>query len=351
MVRAPHSAPWSIRLLVALYAVIAWSSEATAQKTDVITLDNGDRVTCEIKELERGRLRCTTDAMGTLYIEWEHIVGIDTDKTLEIELESGQRYFGSLQPAETPEEMKVAIGQASTTIRSREVAFVRPINPSFWGKLDGGIDFGANFAQADNQLDYSLNADAAYTGRTNQVRVSLSSLLRLRDEAPTTNRQVLGIQWKRPLRWQRWFGVVLANFDHNDELDLDLRALGGYGIGRYLAQTNRWTWSAYGTGSYSHEQFAGNEEGTNNLEAGIGTDVQVFTFGEHETDISTSFIVLPSITTPGRFRLSFTARLKREFLADLYFAVDLFETYDSKPPQEGAKKNDLGFTISLGWSY
>ena len=350
MVCAPRSAPWSVRLLVTLCAVLVWSGEATAQKTDIITLDNGDRITCEIKELDRGRLRCKTDAMGTVYIEWEHIVDIDTDKTLEIEMESGQRYFGSIQPGETPEEMKVAIGQASTTIRSHEVAFVKEINPGFWGKLDGGIDFGASYTQADNQLDYSLNAEAAYTGRTNHARISLSSLLKLRDESATTNRQVIAIQWQRPLRWRRWFGIAVGNFEHNDELDLDLRALGGYGVGRYLAQTNRWTWSAYALGTYSHEVFTDSEEGNNNLEAGFGTDFQVFTFGDHDTDISTRFVVLPSITTPGRVRLSLNARLRREFFSDFYTALDLFETHDSDPPT-GAKKNDLGFTISLGWSY
>lgn len=349
MVRAPRSAPWSIRLLVTACAVLAWSSEAAAQKTDIITLDNGDRITCEIKKLERGRLRCKTDAMGTVDIQWEHIVDIDTDKTFEIEMDSGQRYFGVIKPAEAPEEMQVTIGQASTTIRSQEVAFVKEIDSSFWGKLDGSIDFGASFTQADNQLDYSLNADAAYTGRTNQVRVSLSSLLKLRDDSATTNRQVIGIQWQRPLRWRRWFGMVVGNFEHNDELDLDLRALGGYGVGRYLAQTNRWTWSAYGIGAYSREQFQGDEEGSNNLEAGLGTDLQVFTFGDQDTDIGTSFVFLPSITTPGRFRLRLNAKLKREFFTDLYFALDLFETYDSEPA--GDTKNDLGFTMSFGWSY
>lgn len=349
MVRAQRSAPWSIRLLVTLCAVLAWSSEATAQKTDIITLDNGDRITCEIKEMERGRLRCKTDAMGTLYIEWEHIVDIDTDKTLEVEMASGQRYFGSLQPAEAPEEMQVAIGQASTTIRSREVAFVKEIDSSFWGKLDGGIDFGASFTQADGQLDYSLNAEAAYISRANLVRGTVSSLLKVRDESATTNRQVVGILWQRPLRWPRWFGMVVGNLEHNDELDLDLRALGGYGVGRYLVQSNRWTWSAYGVGAYSREQFQGNEEGSNNLEAGVGTDLQVFTFGDQDTDISTRFVFLPSITTPGRFRLRLNAKLKREFLADLYFALELFETYDSEPA--GDTKNDLGFTMSLGWSF
>ncbi len=322
-----------------------------AQKTDVITLDNGDTITCEIKELQRGRMRCKTDAMGDVHIKWEHIVDIDTDKSLEVELESGQRYFGSIRPGETPERMTVAAGQASTSIRNSDVAFVRQVNATFWGRLDGNIDFGASFTQADRQFDYSLNAATTYTGRNDEVTTNLSSLIKRRDNSPTTNRQALGITWQRNLRWQRWYGLAVGSFERNDELDLDLRAAGGYGVGRYFAQSNRWTWTAFAVGLYSREQFAGSAEGNNNFEAGLGTDLQVFTFGNRDTDISTQFVVLPSLSSPGRFRLSLNTSVKRELLKDFYFSVDLYESYDSEPPQAGAKKNDLGVTMSLGWKY
>ena len=351
MVRASRCAPWFVRILVGCCGLVLWSTVALAQKTDIITLDNGDRITCEIKELERGRLRCKTDAMGTVYIEWDHVAAIDTDKTLEIELETGERYFGSIKPGETAAEMNVTIGQASTPVPSATVAFVKPINATFWGRLDGGIDFGASFTQADNQLDYSLTATSKYTGQTNTFNTTLSSLIKRRDGADTTNRQVFTGQWIRQLRWRRRFGLAVVGLEHNEELDLDLRASGGYGVGRFLKQTNRWTWAAYATGIYSREVFIGEETGQNNLEAGLGTNLQVFTFGDHDTDVSTTFVVLPSLSDFGRVRLQFDAKVKREFVKDLYFSIDLFETYDSNPPQEGAKKNDLGFTMALGWSY
>ncbi len=351
MVRASRGAPWFVRILVGCCGLALWSTVALAQKTDIITLDNGDVITCEIKELERGRLRCKTDTMGTVYIEWEHIAAINTDKTFEIELDTGQRYFGSLKPGETAAELNVTIGQASTPVPIDAVAFVKPISATFWGRLDGGIDLGASFAQADNQLDYSLSATSKYTGQSDTFTVSLSSLIKRRDDSNTTNRQVFVGQWIRQLRWRRWFGLAVVNLEHNEELDLDLRATGGYGFGRYLKQTNRWTWATYATGLYSREEFVGQETGNNNLEVGLGTNVQVFTFGDHDTDVNTTFVVLPSLSDFGRVRLQFDAKVKREFVRDLYFSIDLFETYDSNPPQEGAKKNDLGFTMSLGWSY
>jgi len=39
---------------------------AAAQKTDTVVMGNGDRVTCEIKKLDRGILEASTDSWGTL---------------------------------------------------------------------------------------------------------------------------------------------------------------------------------------------------------------------------------------------------------------------------------------------
>jgi hypothetical protein len=351
MVRVPFSVRLMIRALALLCGFGAWTDSAAAQKTDIITLDNGDTITCEIKKLERGRLRCKTDAMGTIYIKWEHIVGIDTDKTLEVEMETGQRYFGNIRPSETPGDMTVTIGQASTEVRNDEVAFVQQIRPTFWGKLDGDIDLGAGYTQSDDQFDYTLNASSTYTGLLNTFQVDLSSAIRVRDNETTNNRQSLSGQWYRQMKWERWFSVTLLKFERNDELDIDIRGTGGYGIGRFLAQTNKWTWNAFASALYSREQYLGEESGNNNFEAGFGTNLQVFTFGDNETDISTNFIFLPSVSDAGRYRLQWNAKLKREFIRDFYLSIDLFENYDSRPPQTSANRNDFGISMALGWTY
>ena len=55
--------------------VVLLASTVFAQgKTDVVTLVNGDRITCEVSKLERGRLELKTDDIGTIYIEWDNVV-------------------------------------------------------------------------------------------------------------------------------------------------------------------------------------------------------------------------------------------------------------------------------------
>ena len=53
---------WKITLPVALVIVVALGSPARAQRTDVVTLANGDRITGEVSTLDRGRLENVSPA-------------------------------------------------------------------------------------------------------------------------------------------------------------------------------------------------------------------------------------------------------------------------------------------------
>ncbi len=51
--------------------LVLTSQAVRAEKTDVIYLQNGDRITGEINSLFRGKLAFETDHMGTVFIEWD----------------------------------------------------------------------------------------------------------------------------------------------------------------------------------------------------------------------------------------------------------------------------------------
>ena len=59
-------------------AMLGAPPAVAAPKTDVVVLENGDRVTGEIKGLEHNRLRLSTDHMGTIYIEWDKIARLSS---------------------------------------------------------------------------------------------------------------------------------------------------------------------------------------------------------------------------------------------------------------------------------
>jgi hypothetical protein len=113
------------RILVLFLSLLAWG-QARADKTDIVELRSGDRVTCEIKRLERGRLQASTDSMGIVYIEWKDIVRVDSKELYVAELESGKRVRGRLMPAEDG-QLVVFRGNKATTLAMDQVVWLDPL--------------------------------------------------------------------------------------------------------------------------------------------------------------------------------------------------------------------------------
>ena len=62
---------WALPASIVLALAVA--SPLSAQKTDIVTLHNGDKLTGEIKELDHAKLKYSTDDISTIYIEWAKI--------------------------------------------------------------------------------------------------------------------------------------------------------------------------------------------------------------------------------------------------------------------------------------
>src|SRR5271167_4560769 len=75
-----------------LAAASAWGRD----KTDIVMLDNGDRLTGEIIQLEHGQLELKTDALGTVYIEWPRVSGLSSPVVFMVENLGGHDEFGHL---------------------------------------------------------------------------------------------------------------------------------------------------------------------------------------------------------------------------------------------------------------
>jgi hypothetical protein len=84
--------------VLGLLALGAGAGPALAARTDVVVLRNGDRLTGELTELDRGRLTFKTDDVGTVAIEWDDVAGVTAAATFEVEDLDGRQYFGALQP-------------------------------------------------------------------------------------------------------------------------------------------------------------------------------------------------------------------------------------------------------------
>jgi hypothetical protein len=331
-----------------LLCLLAGARDAlAAPKVDVLTLKNGDYITVEIKELSRGRLKVKTDALGTVTADWADVVSIKSPRFFEVEAASGVRYYGSLSVG-APRTIVVAGLGTSTALPLLDVVRMAPIGASFWSRLDGGISLGFNFAQASQQTQWTLNANAEYRRPRYLAEASLSSQLTALQDANSQTRNVATLSARRFIG-PHWFGLGFGQAQEDESLGLNSRAVFGGAAGRFLLQRRQATISAFGGLAYTRERFSG--EPTNAVaELVAGSEWDWFSPGESDTDLTSSFLTFYPLSGPSRVRIEFNAAFQGKVHKDLNWSLNAYNSFDSSPPPD-QKRNDFGIGLSLGWTF
>jgi len=333
---------WMLPLLLA-------SPLLARPKTDVVVLDNGDRLTCEIKKLERGKLTVKTDASGTITVKWTHVLGIRTDFPFQLELQSGARHTGPIEFLE-PGKIGVGDGAERTVVETLRVVEMIPIESSILSRMKGSVDAGYDFTQATSATTWSASAEITYRTPRIEIDVNASSNIHEQEGSENTNRQNVGLVAQRFFQ-DRWFAAAIGQAEKSANQGLDFRGLLGGGLGRRLVQTNRSRISVLTGAAFSREKFEDRTDFDSNAEIITAILAETFRFDSPELDLSGSLVVLPNMTTWGRYRLQANAKARIELLRDFYWSLTLYESYDSQPPSATSRKNDFGVTTSLGWSF
>ncbi len=337
---------WLLPILI-LTALAASATPALAQKTDIVVLNNGDRITGEIKGLSLGQLTYSTDAASTIYVEWPKIQSVKSDKTFEIELQDGRKLGGSVRPAAKPDSLVLLTDGDSLEVALLSVVALDRIKDTFWKRLDGDVNVGADYTQDNNKIDLNVSANIKYVLALQKYAFNLSTSFSRQDSASNISSLSAVFAYSRQFSG-RWFYAGLLAAEQSSQLNLDIRGTVGGGLGRYLVRSNKVDFALWGGVGYSRERFT-NQDADDALVGIVVTDFEYFTFGDRKTSLSTKLSVVP-LLTDARVRLNFMTQYKREVVNNLYLTLSLTEAFDSKPP-ETANKNDLSLMTSIGWSF
>jgi len=332
--------------MIALVAAPAFARP----KTDVVVLDNGDRITCEIKKLQRGKLTISTDASGTISLKWSHVTGLTSGAVFQVELQSGRRHVGRLDLAPEAGKLAVVDETGRELVDVPLVVEITPIEATIWSRMKGSVDAGYDFTQANTATTWSASTTLSHRTPRRESEVSFSSNIKQQTGAENINRQDLRAQSYRYFE-KRWFAAVLGQAEKNESQSLDFRGLVGGGVGRKVVQTNRSNITLLGGAAFSREKYQDRTDYDTNAELVAGIGLETFRFDSPELDLGASFVVLPNLLTKGRYRLQANGKARIEVFRDLYWSLTVYETFDSDPPSETSRKNDFGITTSIGWSF
>jgi hypothetical protein len=336
--------------IFAVLFLLLGTTRLLGQRTDVVILKNGDKITGEIKKLDRGILEFKTDSMDTLNIEWEVIDFIQSKNLFDVESISGLHYIGPIQKAEKNGQMIVATEQMDFTLSLKNIVRIYALEETFWRRFKGFVDAGFGYQKADQFAEFTLGGEISIRSQKWSNRIQADLYLRHAKEGKDIARNTAMYRLERIFP-NRWAGTLLGSLEQNDELNLDFRALIGLAVGRYLVQNNHMLLTVTGGLTAGREKLISDDKFTTSLEALIATSFEAFRFQTPRLDFTARLIVYPSLNDFGRIRFNFDTRLRYEILRDFYIGLKLFDHFDGDFRKEGIKSNDFGINATISYSF
>lgn len=339
--------------LLSLVLLACFPVSAKVTRHDVIIMKNGDRMTGEVKKLENGVLYISTDYFsGSIGLDWLQVARVQSTGGFQIVLKDGNRTAGTIEKVSEEEapgkdfEIHAPAGEVHAS--SPDVVSIETQKKNFWRQLTGAIDFGVDFTSGNNQTALSSDASANYLTTKWMNGVTFNSSFSGQSGGSSSN--LLEFQTLDGyFMGKNAFLAGLGDFLHSSQQNLALRTTLGGGYGRFLLHTNHniLVWLAGSV--YTHENFqTGDQRPDQNVEALFGLQYQLFRFDRYS--MQSQLLVYPGLSDYGRIRTTtkttFSVKLVNNFHTDFSF----WDNFDSRPSND-AKRNDLGVSNSIGWTF
>jgi Holliday junction resolvase len=342
---------WRVYRFVAV-VILGTSALADARpKTDIVVIKNGDRVTCEIKELSRGKLQVSTDSMDKVYIEWADITSLQSTAYFHVTSSDGSFYFGSLEIPEGSDVLRVASDTTIVAVPKLSAVSITPIHKTFWSQNKGSAEIGFNYSKSTDLAEFYFDISNRYRTQRNIVDARINATVTDQGgEDGTKRRGGLGAAYYHIFGRSVTVSVG-AKVERNDELNVKRRLLGRVAAGYNQIATNQNVLMLAAGLAINAERSYTEDRTNSSLEGVLHAGYSVFQYNLPEMAVDLVVDVYPSITEKGRYRVDLSLDARREIIDDLFIDFELYDNYDNKPPSGGEATSDYGIKTSLGYSW
>ena len=327
---------------------------AQAKRKDVVVMNNGDHFTGEVKRLQNGLLFVDTEYVSdSIGLDWNQVQSVQTTATYRIVLNNGQRLDGKIEKDSSDkaksDDFLIREATEEVAVPSTSIASIETKKPTFWRQLQGAIDFGYSFASGNSQSTLNTDTSAAYATPAWEAATSFDATFSGQPGASKTNREDILATFTKFLT-RNSFLTVLTDFLHSSQQDLNLRTTLGGGYGRYLKRTTNSNLAWLGGVVYVHESFETTtgqpSDQSSEAVAGLKYNLVRFKFGEFGSQV----LVFPGLSDAGRIRLTTNNSATIKLANNFHLQFTFWDNFDSRPPVV-TKKNELGISSGIGWSF
>ena len=330
---------------------------AAREASDVLVMNNGDRLTCEVKTLNAGVLRVDLPYVdGTISIDWLKVARMESKALFLVQLQDGTFYSGKVITREalagTPLKLEIQEEGAQGFVVDRgAVVSMTQFSDSRLKRLAGNITIGALYSKGNNNTQYNFGSELQYQQTRWGSRLAYNSNLSSSTGAPTSTRNQLDFGAYHLLPWKNYYYAGSLTFLQSSVQGINRQTNVGVAVGRFFKNTNRVRFSLQGGIGWqrtNYTQEAENHQTQDILVGLIGSTLEVFTF--KQTRLNVTGTVAPALTQPGRL----FAKVNTTYYLKLFGKVDwnlsFYGNWDTQPPAN-LPASDYGSSTGLSWTF
>jgi len=344
-------------LLLGILPIVGAEHVAAREKTDVLVMRNGDRLTCEIKALKADVLYVSLDyVLGTISVNWFQVDHVESVQPFVIRTSGGEVYSGRIKMPGTgrnrPVEIEVLGPEGeSSSIPVSEISHVDQSNQKLLQRFNGSVGLGAIYNKGNQSTQYNLASDISYPRDRWSASVSYNSTLSSNQNTSASSRNQLDASAQRLLPWNHWYYTGFADFLQSTEQGIDLQSALGGGIGRYLKNSNHASISVAGGFAFqriTYQQNIVTAPTEDVASAWLNAQARLFRFDRTSLVVTTS--LLPALSDPGRLHFNLNTSYYIKIWGKFNFDVSFYGNWDNQPPF-GFSKSDYGASSGLSWTF
>jgi putative salt-induced outer membrane protein len=345
--------------LLALFVLSSWVAFA-----DQITLKNGDRLTGTIEKSDEKQLVIKTEFAGEVTVQWPAVQEIKSDQQLHVGLKNGQTVVGPVST--TDGRIEVSTKTTGNVEAPKEnIAVMRSdAEQAAWEKLQhpgllqgwaGGVNVGFGLTAGNSETkNLALAFNGVRTGLRDKLTLYTTSVYATSATATpnvTANNNKGGARYDRDIT-KRLFAFVNADFFTDALQDLNIRALGGGGLGFHVIKSESTSLDFLGGVNYTHENYTQVPPLTGHLvhNFAAGTLGETLTHKMKQTVITQDAYFFPDFKSGGDYRATFDLGTVTKINKWLGWQNSFGDVYVTNPPTD-KKRNDLVFTTGINVSF
>lgn len=325
---------------------LACCSAAVPAAADEVRFRNGDRLTGTVTEVSGGKLKMTTAAAGDVAVDLKDVQTFSTDAPVELRLDDGsavrQRIGASGQAGAV-----AAGGAADLPLTRIKVLRAKPV------RWTGAVVAGGLLTRGNSNTE-SLNLSIEATRRGDDDRVSASAgyVYSRQSDPDGPGKETTADNWYAAGKYDYFFTDKLYGFaalraEHDTIADLDLRLTPSLGAGYQWVESPEFNFATEAGLAWVYEEYAGGGS-EDHVAARLAYHVDK-KFND-QVALLHDLEYLPSLEDGDDFNVNADAGVRLTLTKSMFTEFRAEWRHDATPPPE-ARKNDLRYTLGVGWAF